>query len=213
MHHLYPAPGSSTTLHCSDRPHTPALSGVSAQQRASSTTGAASSRPEARQLCVLRTVLSQTRSDTFKARDVRTYSDTTLPAHKECAAQYLRNRNPNCRVSLSTLERTDLQFCLTLYFDNKRNCGDGDPVHSIHLLIHHRAVDCGVKNRPDGIRFGPNPGSLVQPCQPFQHIPHHQSFSNTTVLLSLLFLQGLLVDSPVHAGLRQQIPEPRAPQT
>lgn len=79
---------------------------------------------------------------------------------------FKKPRNLNCRVSLSTLEQTDWLVLLTLYFD-KRNCGDSDPVHSIHLLIHHRAVDCGVKNRPDGIRFGPNPGSPVQPCQPF----------------------------------------------
>lgn len=105
-----------------------------------------------------------------------------------------------------------LTVLLVLYSD-KRNGGNSDLVHSTRLLIHHRPVDCGVKNRPDGIRLGPNPGSSVQPCRPFRHIPHHQSFSNTTVLLSLSVVSWITGRLPSTCWpLSSRIPEPRASQ-
>lgn len=111
----------------------------------------------------------------------------------------LENRNLKCRVSSASLGANLLTVLLVLDSD-KRNGGNSDLVHSRRLLIHHRPVDCGVKNRPDGIRLGPNPGSPAQPCQPF-NTSHTIRASRTSWSFCLcLPFQASPVDSHVRAG-------------
>lgn len=127
-------------------------------------------------------------------------SETRLPQLTRRAPQRaLKNRNLKCRVSSASLGANLLTVLLVLDSD-KRNGGNSDLVHSRRLLIHHRPVDCGVKNRPDGIRLGPNPGSPAQPCQPF-NTSHTIRASRTPWSFCLcLSFQGSPVDSHVRAG-------------
>lgn len=87
-------------------------------------------------------------------------------------------------------------------------------MHNTRLLTHHRPVGCGVKNRPDGIRLGPNqPWKLRAAMPDFQR---HQSFSNAMVLLSLSIISRVTCRLPSKCWsppADTRVPELRTPQS